>query len=797
MQDIKISIYRSAKDNEGENEPYSIKQTVEAIKSDTYKTVTEEYRRILASVDKKTPEGKKAIRNFKEFNFKGVIWSGFFSYRSTAGLSKHSGLICLDIDGRDSKGEIINGLATEEDLNRLRFKLISDEYSFIVFISPSGIGLKVICKIGEPGEEISAEDHKEKYFPKLEEYFLNKYDKKIDSSGKNVDRLCFLPCDPNIYVNYESDNFTLHSIMATQGEGGGAYRDTVEQIQYCIGELKSRGIDITTDYDKWRNIGFAFASLGEEARGMFHEVSALYSGYDREETDYKFSNFIQTGSGKIGIQTFFYHCKEVGINLSQAPANSPEAIKRKENFKELYAAAHAMNREGRRYNEADISFWEKNLLMHPDKVRKAFDKVFDENKDEWKLNEKPDIYRVEVFLKKNYDLYRNEITTRVEGKLTGSADDHGKLNADSIFRHLQHEGFKYPMDKLKSLLKSDFVPLKNPFKEYFFSLPEWDSVDYIGQLAGYVKTDDDKFWADMFKKALVRSIACAIGGRENRIVMVLVQEDQSTGKSNFIRFLNPFKDKYYTESPLRDGKDTEFRFSENFIYNLEELSALGALDINKLKAIISKSTVKERRAYAEFEEELPRRCNFWGSTNKAEFLTDTQNTRWLCFRVVSIDFGYNNMNTGEAAININDVWGQAYALYKSGFDYNLTKEEASYRDMLNKAYEQGSNEKDLIIQTYIPCERGAGKFVPVANIEIELTTKFESKVRNMNRAALGRALTQLGFIGDSKKLNGHTARGYWLKEITPLTVVTNAPAPSNNVQGEIFKPDGSDDDLPF
>jgi hypothetical protein len=784
-----ISIYRNAKDNKGEEKPRNIEQIIELIRSDTFDSVTKQYRKILSEVDKKTTEGKKAIRDFKEFNFKGVTWSGTFNHRKTDGIMKHSGLICLDIDGRDKFGNVINGLYNDEELNRLRFRLINDNFSFIVFISPSGQGLKVIFKI----DCLTAKDHKEKYFPLLEKYFFDCYDVKIDPSGKNVDRLCFLPCDPNVYVNYDSDIFTLNSTVVNE-EGETEFIDIDTKIKFCIQELKDKNIDITSDYDNWRNIGFAFASLGEYGRDYFHQVSQLYPGYDAEETDYKFNNFIATRSGKIGIQTFFYHCKKAGINFSKITDNSPQAIKRREDYQEIYKHAHALNHAGRKWTTDDIKFFANKLYINPEKIETIFKKVFEEFKEEHNIDNKPEIARVEIFLKKHYEMYRNEITTRIEVRLKNEpqVNNFDKINADSIFRHLQHENFKFPIDKLKSLLKSDFIPVKNPFKEYFFNLPEWDGVDYIAKLASYIKTDDQEFWEIMFKKALVRSIACAIGDRENRIVMVLVQEDQNSGKSSFIRFLNPFGDKYYTEAPLRDGKDTEFRFSENFIYNLEELSALGALDINKLKAIISKSMVKERRAYAEFEEEYPRRCNFWGSTNKTEFLTDTQNTRWICIKVNSIDFGYNNLKTGEAAINIHDVYTQAYALYKSGFDYDLTKEEAARRDIMNKIYEQSSNEKDLIVKYYIPCEKNRGKFLSVAEIEIELIIKTDNKLKNMNRAALGRALTQLGFISEIKKINGHTTRGYWLNEITDTTISENG-----TIQGNLLTASDQDDDLPF
>ena len=66
------------------------------------------------------------------------------------------------------------------------------------FISPSGLGLKVLVKI--PAEE---ETHKS-FFNSLQQHFGSPY---FDETCKNVSRVCYESYDPLIYINEQSSVF--------------------------------------------------------------------------------------------------------------------------------------------------------------------------------------------------------------------------------------------------------------------------------------------------------------------------------------------------------------------------------------------------------------------------------------------------------------------------------------------------------------------------------------------------------------------------------------------------------------
>lgn len=79
----------------------------------------------------------------------------------------------------------------------LREKLLQDEYfeTELLFLSPSGNGLKWIIPI-----DLLKATHLD-YFNSISNYILHTYGLRVDPSGKDISRACFLPHDPNIFIN--------------------------------------------------------------------------------------------------------------------------------------------------------------------------------------------------------------------------------------------------------------------------------------------------------------------------------------------------------------------------------------------------------------------------------------------------------------------------------------------------------------------------------------------------------------------------------------------------------------------
>ena len=81
-------------------------------------------------------EKDKEVRNELKQSLPAICFSGKFTKRNDASLSKHSGLICLDFDGYENDKELLE----EKEL------ITKDRYTFACFISPSGLRFKSISK---------------------------------------------------------------------------------------------------------------------------------------------------------------------------------------------------------------------------------------------------------------------------------------------------------------------------------------------------------------------------------------------------------------------------------------------------------------------------------------------------------------------------------------------------------------------------------------------------------------------------------------------------------------------------
>ena len=126
----------------------------------------------------------KQSRMFKAANFDYCTFSGMFTTRTDKALIKHSGLVCIDFDHL-------------QNLDSLRSQLLQDEYfdSQLLFRSPSGDGLKWVIEI-----DISQTPHAD-YFRAVANYLFQTYCVEADKSGKDISRACFLPHDPNCFIN--------------------------------------------------------------------------------------------------------------------------------------------------------------------------------------------------------------------------------------------------------------------------------------------------------------------------------------------------------------------------------------------------------------------------------------------------------------------------------------------------------------------------------------------------------------------------------------------------------------------
>ncbi len=129
--------------------------------------------------------------------------------------------------------------------------------------------------------------------------------------------------------------------------------------------------------------------------------------------------------------------------------------------------------------------------------------------------------------------------------------------------------------------------------------------------------------------------------------------------------------------------------------------------------------------------------------------------RWLCFEINSINWDY------QKNIDINQVWSQAFSLFKSGFKYQLSEDEINENETVNKDFQITTPEMDLIQQNYLPGTKEKHEvFYNASEMQNYLTEKYPHVRLNTNN--LGKALKTLGFE-KSQKYNGqYQVKGYYI-----------------------------------
>lgn len=164
----------------------------------------------------------------------------------------------------------------------------------------------------------------------------------------------------------------------------------------------------------------------------------------------------------------------------------------------------------------------------------------------------------------------------------------------------------------------------HPVKEYLESLPDWDGIPRVDTLlVKYFHAEDTPYTRAVTRKTLCAAV-CRVyePGCKFDYMLVLVGP-QGLKKSTFIAKLavDWFSDNL-SLSDTRDKTGAE-KLQGNWILEIAELQGLKKMDMETLKAFITRQNDKFRAAYGRRVEPHPRQCVFIGTANaESGFLRD-------------------------------------------------------------------------------------------------------------------------------------------------------------------------------
>lgn len=377
---------------------------------------------------------------------------------------------------------------------------------------------------------------------------------------------------------------------------------------------------------------------------------------------------------------------------------------------------------------------------------------------------------LEAYLTTHYDFRYNVVSSRQEYKRKTQIN-YVLLNdysLNSIVRELAKQRIKVSTQSLRTLIQSDFIPLYDPFIDYFNNLPSWDGqTDYIGQLAGTVKTQNDELWKGWFRKWIVAAVGCATNSKIINHTAIVFIGKQGSGKTTWMHRLLPAKLKGYFFSgvPNPKNKDAKIRLAECFLVNLDEMDSLNQTNTERLKELITTPEIRERRPYGHFDEVMPRRASFMGSVNNRQFLNDTTgNRRFLCIEVNEIEFNHN--------INMDNVYSQAKALLDTGFKYHFDAAEIEIVSNHNEQFQVTSYIEEMVLKFFEPIDPAIATpthKISATDIVEYLAQKSTIVVNDANILKVGKTMKKHNFHRIKHKGN-HV---YALKEIIAnLQIIT-------------------------
>jgi hypothetical protein len=226
-------------------------------------------------------EGKKKLP--------AVTFGGKFKGRREATLETHSGFIVLDLDN-------LEGILPE-----LREDIENDRYTYACFLSPSGVGLKVIVRI----EATDAKEHR-RCFDGLKDYYRERFNQEIDPSGRDTSRLCFLSHDPALRISEVSEIFHLPplptrakapirsaAITALLIDKGGIQPGDIEAVREILARVPTRPI-----HDEWIRVIAGVRSVLSEAESI-----AVLKEWSPEEKEGEYLSKLRKRLDRVTIAT--------------------------------------------------------------------------------------------------------------------------------------------------------------------------------------------------------------------------------------------------------------------------------------------------------------------------------------------------------------------------------------------------------------------------------------------------------------------------------------------------------------
>ena len=735
------SRFRSLRDTRPE--PATWQDLFREITDSTHTAATGHYRAHLATLtaiettgDKQQLEQwkltKSTLKNAQPAFIPSVILEGGRTYAHVKGFT---GFIMVDMDGIPL--ERFAGV-----LDRIK----ADSHSFLVHVTLSGCGIRVICR----AEGITDKPSFTRAWEYVNDYYSHLCGIPVDGQCKNATRMSVLCHDPDALLRPEAVPFIVSEMKPREKpKPGGKGVPTAERAYKII-------------------------------RAQLDEEGVTYA----------------PGSYNDYVSRCFYHLNRYGIPQADAEAWATRTFPDypREQLLPVVKSCYALTAE---FGTVPLSRSsrkkENDESARPRKATVEEMETFIAGYMEIRMNALT--HQIEI-----------KLVTDTETEPSGLPDAQWERLTDhtenSLWCAMQRTGMMVNLNELHTLLTSDYVKEYHPLKNYLDGLPPWNGkTDYISRIAAMVHVREHPSpgngdpsapgvcFADVFRRWLVCLIAAALDETVvNQVILTLIGRQGSYKTSFMQHILPPDLSEYYTtkSNSSRMTKDDLFTMTENLIVNLEEIDTMPPAELNQLKAMVTQRYVDERPAYGRNKVHRPHVASFVATGNNLQFLTDdTGNRRWLPFEVDSIDSPW------EVDIPYEGIYSQVYALYQDvNFRYWFSDEEIQQLRGHVQQFEVPRPEYELILTYYrrpVGLERGIYTTIS------QIISRFGNTLLRLTATKAGRAMRELGF----QQVRAANANYWVVVERTAEEVQHLLPDEAERTDIPCEKPSGESPGLPF
>ncbi len=236
----------------------------------------------------------------------------------------------------------------------------------------------------------------------------------------------------------------------------------------------------------------------------------------------------------------------------------------------------------------------------------------------------------------------------------------------SLQIYLEHVYGIYSPTKLKGILIAIACERSyHPIRDYLEALPAWDGVQRVETLfVDYLGAPDTLYSRTVARKMLCAAIARVYEPGVKFDSVVVLNGPQGMGKSSFFAKLGG---KWFSDSlTIGDMKDKAApeKLQGQWLLELGELAGLKKVDVETVKAFVTRQDDKYRHSYGYSVEDHPRQCIIVGSTNSNDgFLRDITGNRRFWPVSCSMDSLHRPWEVEEV---VPMLWAEALLMYRNG-----------------------------------------------------------------------------------------------------------------------------------